>query len=552
MAKTRKPKNDRERLAIVVVHGVGEQGRFEHLESVAANLKQALSYSGRNPHVQLHLADSQTRRSPEHSWRESPVTVRWQTPAGRELEVIFREVHWADLDMPDTTWNWVKLVGWSLSAPGVRIFSRTAAGAPEERGMHAPLRLGLTTILRVRAQLFLASLAFLLMLTTIGVMDQVLKFLSFRVRVFPRIRNLIYAYLGDVKLYQDWLIRKDERLEVICEKSRVAIRRRMMRALVQAAADVERGEIQGYYVFAHSLGTVIAFNGLMESGLALPNVLTEDEWVNLPDSLKTTSEQALPAWLSGPRPPWLDGGAVGKAGEIRTRDQIDRPRLLAGMRGFLTVGSPLDKFAALWPEIVLINDDDPGCKVPWINVADVQDIVGGMINLIRPSPPSGTVSGLQQIADFRWSDQPHLASAHTSYWQAKKGATRLIDQVVCWLEGEPFARPPSVRPNWLSWVMFTVTALLLFTGLLFVLALLVWAAMALLAGVASTDESVPAQFLSLWARAEHPFSAVWRIALVLLPVCAAIIGICSAVRRFWETLKFDWRADSGTRQDCQP
>lgn len=551
MAKTRKPTNDRERLAIVVVHGVGEQGRFEHLEAVAANLKQALVYSKRGPHVELHVADSQTRLSPEHSWRESPVTVRWHTLAGRQMEVVFREVHWADLDVPDTTWNWIKLVGWSLSAAGVRTFSRSEAGTPVERGMRAPLPMRRVKTLWVRAQLFLASLAFLLVLATIGVMDQVLKFLSVRLRVFPKIRNLIYSYLGDVKLYQDWFVRKDERLEVIGQKSRVAIRRRMMRALVQAAADVERGELHGYYVFAHSLGTVVAFNALMEPGMALSNVLTEEEWVNLPDSLKTTREQALPSWLPGSRPPWLDGGAAGRPEEICKRDQIDRGRLLAGMRGFLTAGSPLDKFAALWPEIVLINNEDPGCKVPWINVADIQDVVGGKIDLINPSPPSGTVSGLQPTANFRWSDQLHLGSAHTSYWRAdEKDSTRLINQAIRWLEGKPFEQPPPAkRPRWLqwarpwiSWFTLAVSVPLLLAALLLLLALLVWLAVPVLAGLSSTAESGAAQLLDVWMRAHSPFGAIWRTALALLPVCAAIIFACSAVRWFWEVLQFDWRA----------
>lgn len=539
MVKSAKSKAGREKLAILVVHGVGEQGCFEHLEAIAANLKQALEHQKRNPCVELHVGDSETRLSQEHSLRESPVTVRWRTADGREIEVLFREVHWADLDMPKTWQNSIKLLGWSLSAPGVRLFSQSTAGTPAERGMCAPELMGLLKRLWVRAQLFVVSLAFLILLVTIGVVDQILKRFSGSLpRFITRILTLVHNYLGDVKLYQDWLERKDERVEVIGQKSRVAIRHRMIRSLVQTAAEVERGEIHGFYVFAHSLGTVVAFNGLMETGVALPNCLTEEEWVQLPAGLKSTSEQALPPSLSAGRPSWLDGGAAGQGGQVRPRDQIDRRRLLAGMRGFLTMGSPLDKFAALWPEIVLINKEDPGCQVPWINVADVQDIVGGKIDLIKPCPDSDSVSGLKLIHNFRWSDQLLLGTAHTNYWRAKNKPTRLIDRVVSWLEGEPFQEPEPARPRWLSWFIYAVSVVLIFGALLLVLAWLMSVATATNTSLAGPNAPGIGNILYSSITATPESGVILANALSLLAKGSGVIIVFSTVRWFWERIKF--------------
>jgi len=136
--------------------------------------------------------------------------------------------------------------------------------------MCAPRELSWLRQAWLRFTLFLVSLLFLVLLGTIGLLDFALKRLSIRIKAVERGYRVIFDYLGDVKLYQDWFERDDPRADAIGEKSRVAIRRRMVRALAQTAAEAQSADIAGYYVFAHSLGTVVAFNGLMETELALP------------------------------------------------------------------------------------------------------------------------------------------------------------------------------------------------------------------------------------------------------------------------------------------
>ena len=116
---------NRKRIGILVVHGVGEQACFDFLEDVATNLYLALSKEpGQKPHVQISRGDQVPVHSPTESWREASAIVSWWSPVSqRWLEAHFREVHWADLDMPATFRNWLDLVGWALGMSGVRLFS---------------------------------------------------------------------------------------------------------------------------------------------------------------------------------------------------------------------------------------------------------------------------------------------------------------------------------------------------------------------------------------------------------------------------------------------
>ena len=60
------------------------------------------------------------------------------------------------------------------------------------------------------------------------------------------------------------------------EPPRAAIRRRMIRVMI----DVAKADYDRWYILAHSLGTVVAWNGLMEIQQALPNYLDRKCWKN--------------------------------------------------------------------------------------------------------------------------------------------------------------------------------------------------------------------------------------------------------------------------------
>lgn len=512
------------RITILVVHGVGEQGRFEYLESTAANLYKALANNGRKPRIEMRPVNHATRGSLEHSLDVAPTLISWSTANGGQIKANFREVHWADLDMPYTYWNWIKLVGWSFSVAGAKLFDKNQSDLIADHNMRPPETLSWFKRLWVRFQLFGISLLFLILLGSVSLINGLLERLSIKIPFLQNVRDLIFRYLGDVKLYQDHFLRDDERIEVLGDKSRVAIRRRMIRELIAIATDVKNNKTDGFYILAHSLGTVVTFNALMETGIALPNYLTQAEWTALEAHFKGKSTPAqLPDVMLPARPVWLDGGKPSNV--TAERDQIDRNKLLSGLRGVLTMGSPLNKFAAIWPRIVPINLETLNNKVKWYNVQDVQDIVAGPASLLETKINGKSYVGGLSLHEMMWSDQCFLFTAHTSYWKAKSEKPhRLIDRLIPWFEGGNLAAPIDARKVWLSKLYFCTALLTLGTVLLTLIASLVW--------YLADSTGIFPEYIGKYS------STMPGIFISLLALGTAIILTCSGVRWIWEYCRF--------------
>jgi hypothetical protein len=456
------------KIGVLVVHGIGEQKRFQSLEEVATNFLKALrKRPGGPPHAQVLRGDQDSRLSPEASLREVPYLLRWTIPGKEMIEIAFREVFWADLDHRMTLRQWLRLAGWALSMPGVRIFGRgdgipgSQEADPALHHLRAPRKLTPGDRGYVRLKLFFIAWVLCPVLVFAGGFQNVILR---RLGIHLALDRLLYDYVGDVMLYQDW-VPGEERVEGFGEKARVAIRRRMVQALVRTASEAERGALDGYYIFSHSLGTVVAFNGLMENSLTLPNYLTEEEWGNLPSTFKTKSQMEAPPVQLPPRPAWLG-----------PRDALDRSRLLSRLRGFLTIGSPLDKFASLWPAIVPICEEPIAAPIPWLNVHDPQDLVAGRIDLFTdsdadPGETTMPVSGFL-LRNHAWAASWVFPQAHTSYWKVGASRERLTDCLIDWLEKPkaPASLPRGVMParlarmvGWFSLAICVPAVLLLAT-----------------------------------------------------------------------------------------
>lgn len=463
------------RIGVIVVHGVGDQTCFEHLEHIATNLWQALSQrnnqtgSSNTPPFQQTQAYIEIRRGTDvpyrgkigTSWREAALSLSWWSSTHqRWTESVFHEVHWSDLQMPITFWNWLKLASWALCIWMVRLFDTSSFWRSGLAVNQAPNPLTVWQKLRVRGELFITSVLFFLILCTVGLIYLVASRFS-QASWIRQVYALIYNYLGDVKLYQDYFNRTDHNLEVIGEKSRVAIRRRMMRAVIHMAKACRNGDLDGYYIVAHSLGTVVAYNALMDADDLWPNYLTYDEWT---DPLLGPFKHRVPHGMQcnlpqePKRPPWLYLG-----------DGLSRSSLFEHLEGVLTFGSPLNKFAALWPAIVPMNKIPLGSpakpNIPWINVADCQDIVGGMVTLLGGGNASSTsrhLSGLQ-LTNLAWASELTPFTAHTSYWKPGKSTNRLVHRMIDWFEGSTvdisaFSSPSKIRSyKMLLWAWIAVS-----------------------------------------------------------------------------------------------
>ena len=382
-----------ERIGIVLVHGMGEQRRFEHLSSEVRDLLAALDA---DPNV-LHTVDTRSTRdsavgAEQQSWRAekgAPVRVDIRYVSGEHEEkrqtLEFHEVWWADLDDKATLWNQVKFWFWGLGMWRAKRFCRPylpgAAGMSPPgatAGGKAALWERVARAAVVRARLFGAAVVFLLTAITLDLLKAVLRWL----RLGRLGSGTLYRYLGDVKLYQDRGRPGKGPLEDHGLPRRVAIRRRMVTTLVTVAG----WKYDRWYVLAHSLGSVVAFNGLMETAHALPNYLSETALkgaVCFRGLDSATASDALKR-MSPRRPVWVRDGCT-----------LDRKKLFSRLRGFVTYGSPLDKFAFLWPQIVNVNKDKSafaeGLKesFEWINIFDHTDPVAGHLDAFRDACGEG-------------------------------------------------------------------------------------------------------------------------------------------------------------------
>ena len=542
------PDNPRTRIGILVIHGVGEQTQFEYLEAIAGNLFKALSQDpARKPQIQIRRGAQSQLHAPTESWRNVPAVVSWWSQeTQRWIDAHFHEVTWADLDMPDTFLNWWRLVGWGLAMPGIKLVDSTRTFQARQQHVCLPVRLSVGRRLSVRIQLFGVSLLFFLMLTSINMFSWVLRRLSITFAPIEHARGIIYDYLGDVKLYQDWAIR-DDGLEALGEKSRAAIQRRAVRALASMAGEVQHKRLEAYYVFAHSLGTVVAFNALMELGVTLPNYFSEEEWAALPVAMKIQAGYDAPDLQKPRRPYWL-----GKP------DAIDRSVLFAGLKGLLTMGSPLNKFAAMWPAIVPVNREALAQPVPWVNVADRQDIVAGNnISLFRSCNGTSTeeVAGLR-LRNMPWADRLSIFTAHTSYWKADftppnplgrvKGRLtgqhpqRLINRLIPWLEtgdGGRFEPPDDRMPGWLATCLYGAWLAFVGLALAFIPAFLLrWMETLWSGGDAAIH-------YSLWEAVIETITNPSSLAMHMGAVIGAgilTVSVCSLIRYTWEVNRDRW------------
>ena len=404
MAKT-------ERIGVLVVHGLGEQAKCAQRDAMAETLVRVwVSQFGRTKVNELG-----------HRPQEGDKPVRIMIHNGKGLkqlvEIEIKEVYWADADeSPNGSgqrivhqldfWRW-GLSQWAVKRYPLNESCLSGRGKMSEpdrnRERHKPWCL--------RLKLFCVGVAFALL----GVTWELMRFLVRRFHIAMPGTGVLARYLGDVALYTENQYRYRPTTVTRTDAPRDAIRRRMVRGLV----DMASCQYDRWYVVAHSLGSVIAHNGLMELGEALPNYLGDR---NYPTYFKKVGRDVSKWKMRPPRPHWLID-----------RDAIDRQKLFNGLQGFCTYGSPLDKFATLWPAIVPVNNN--ACPLEycqWINVFD------------RMDPVAGCLDQFVQDKGFSPCNVPYRSSwwfllAHTAYLKRAKNGDGFAERLGKWIvEGDGF------------------------------------------------------------------------------------------------------------------
>lgn len=419
-----------ESVGIILVHGIGEQRRFEHLDGQTRLLLDALRIQPGVAEVAVDIRNpgTTTFQAEHDGWSAGPepavsILVRWragEADAVRETRIGVHEVWWADVNESYSIAKQLRFWLWGLAIwahPGKPGNSRPIA----RRHWLPAVAPGSALFDRVR--LFLSSVFFALLGLSLGPIAFVMKRL-FEMKT-PDVLRVVTNYMSAVKLYVQrrrfgpglWWAR-EELLDSMGQPPRFSIRRRMVRAL----ADVSCAHYQRWYVLAHSQGTVVAFNGLMADSYQWAGYLDEQRWNALVSAglagppVRGAIPPAPP--IQPPPPGWARGGIA------------YRRRIFRGFRGFLTYGSPLEKFAAIWTDLVHISREsvfsgDP----PWINLYDPIDPVSGRLQAYSGHPPAccPTPRNLGYCASW-W-----LLLAHLKYLTVRRGRRDAASATVRWL-----------------------------------------------------------------------------------------------------------------------
>jgi hypothetical protein len=361
-----------EELGILLVHGMGEQKPLEHLRTSARELA---SFIAGDPDL---IALDVTDRSGCNGCITIDAIFKRGTPRRKErTRLHLHEVFWADLGISGGALEHIAFWIWGLGQWGAQTVVKGSPSLNTQKLMAIP-RFGgeaptwwqrETRGFASRLMLIGAALLAILTFFTWSAAKRLVALLS---NTLPE-PALIFRFLGDVKIYERPGGPGRGSLLDPNMPMRATIRRRMVGKMLEVA----QKPYDRWYVFAHSLGTIPAFNAIQEAELTLPNYLTQAEWDSLPQDFKTdrpfVPPNQLPStdYMMPRRPPWL-----------RDSDGISRLRLFSTFGGLLTFGSPLDKFAGLWPRVVPLNRQ--AAVFPkhseWINLHDPTDPVAARLD----------------------------------------------------------------------------------------------------------------------------------------------------------------------------
>jgi hypothetical protein len=423
------------KVGILLIHGIGETKKFEIIEEVARNIAISLKTDpSLIVRIIINSSDNGARGSSQQTWiaeEEEPVIIEVLDGHRKVTEIAFREAWWADIGKSDSLQTQAAFWVWGLSLWSRKQFIKSEFGTSDE--MAPPTNVNSQNpqiTIGGRLRFFVVSWIVLLIMPTLSLLSVLLR----QVLGFALRPDILVQYLGDIKHYQQEQPARTKAFEDIDEPPRVGVRRRIIKELVKMS-------LRGYdrwYILAHSLGTVAAFNGLMETQAALPNYLNESLWEKWQKyspkkaSVALTDEQVQGMFPR--RPVWL-----------QNEDIIDRADLFANLHGFLTYGSPLSKFAVVWPAIVTINKNSSVFppSFEWINVYDPTDPVGGETEFFNLK----NFGGPKPVEIAYKAEGVHLLS-HVEYMTFnRRRQTPLVKQVAAWLlEGKAFQ--PASKKSW--------------------------------------------------------------------------------------------------------
>lgn len=440
---TKKPA---ERIGILLVHGMGEQQPGQHLSRHIHDLTKALMALPDVRDVQQRIVSTTPPCIGLTIVQKG--TARQSELTDKTFEI--REAFWADLDRPYSRSSRLRFWLWGLGQWATRPLTTDAvqnrlAGAqsmkPPRTSAKSTEKSSRQKTLYVRIRLFLTAYLVVSVLPVAKLFGAILAKLGLASLLPGKFRggNIIRAvedYLGDVKIYTDEKLAEAPVLDA-GDKPRAAIRRRIYSSLL----DMALGNYDRWYIVSHSLGSVLAFNMLMDTGASLINAATPEQIRELRKN-GFLAAAAQPDRVMPRRPDW-----------VGPHETICRKALFETLQGFVTYGSPLDKFAAIWPGIVAVNGEQGVFRADfeWINFYEQADFIGAsldafdMANLKAGDGKEADIHIRNIGVNRHWE-----WTAHTHYFADAAKAPSTAQDYARWLL-DPHEKPAKNAPKGKFW-----------------------------------------------------------------------------------------------------
>ncbi len=537
-------------VGLIVVHGIGEQGRFEHLDRHVRGIIQGIRRAGARVSVEIMGSSAASFQAVQDTWQAGPypaIRLIVRRPNCKcDLHINVHEVWWADVNERYSVMKQVRFWIWGLSIWSYprrfRIKLPTAESMFPPRDEN-PKRKAFA----VRARLFGIGCFFLMSSLTVGIGSVLLKRLL-NLEPFDVVKTFA-NYISSVKLYNQphrggsgFSGSGADFLDTLGEPPRTSIRRRMIRTI----ADVALRNYDRWYILAHSQGSVVAFNALMEPAFGWTGYLDERRWLRL-------VAQGM-AGVATTEPANMDASVPARALWAKSRAFVKRPMVFGKFHGLLTYGNPMEKFAAIWPASV------PVCReaafkpnTVWLNAYDPLDAVSGVMRSWPTADPAycprpqtvGYAAGSVLLwGHLKYLDCPDYAGTRLP----APNKLRLADGVARWLidddasaitkaSGEKFFQIDSIRAStrrfsaWLQWLAFFAGATVLAAAIVPpVLSIIAKASILTMPSWLQAD--IRECLIWHWLHAAAKMSLFQRAAIlvVLVAIATLVVGITFNIR----------------------
>ena len=397
---------------IVAIHGIGSQSRSSTIRSVASRFGDRCV----PPLPMMPLGYFNVGS-------ETEVRISYLDPVDKHdplRRIGFAEVFWADIpkavvkqdDLLEETRAWGRtVVGRAQSAYAQTVereYRRDPKGRKRPMLDQADFGMGIGVVDEI--------------VETIGVLENLL-FIADKAGLFKfDLAPLLRDYIGDVQLVADFPF----------QRAKILFRFHSALAKIVQAFVAHNRKNQGteqpeIYIVAHSEGTVISFLGMLEAFT----------------------------------------GKIAKDPEAKDPQIYDSRSWIGDMRGYMTIGSPIDKHILLWPalwaefrhklktepgkkpgSIVFSGTGEQGAtlmqKIKWRNYYDYGDPIGFQLDTAVEFLCEHHCAAFEFVTkdhDIGFSRYLLPGKAHNDYWTDADVFGHFINDVVLPLPGKPAAVP---------------------------------------------------------------------------------------------------------------